>query len=177
MYCFPPFPGLYNGRVFIDGKLAQDGYLVTAKIGDIKWASAVVSGGRYSMNIPDYLPTEPPCFSAGTIVFELDGMTCTASASAEWASGGPYDVDLTCTPPAPTATSTPAATATVPPTATPTAKPSASPTATPAKLPPSGAGGFAGPSSGLPLWAMALAGWAGLTIVAGLGTLVAAKRR
>jgi len=47
----------------------------------------------------------------------------------------------------------------------------------PTKMPSSGAGGLSGTSSGLPLWATALASWVGLMTVAGLGTLVATKRR
>ncbi|MGD0205296.1 MAG: hypothetical protein ABSB57_02495, partial [Dehalococcoidia bacterium] len=73
-----------------------------------------------------------------------------------------------------TPTPTTAPPATPPPKATP---PGATPTPVPTKMPPTGAGGLAGSSSGLPLWAMALASWAGLMIVSGLGTLMAAKRR
>jgi hypothetical protein len=164
--CTPVFPGTYNGFVRIDGQPAS-GYRLTASIDDIEWGSAIVTGGRYAMEIPDHLPTaEPDCFKPGTITFELNGMTC--SPSPDW-KDGIQNVDLTCAPAAPVATPTPEE-------ATPTATP-ATPTATPAGPPPSGAGGLSGSSSGLPLWAMALASWAGLTIVAGLGTLVAAKRR
>jgi hypothetical protein len=92
-------------------------------------------------------------------------MTCTPTA--EWASGI-QTVDLSCAPAAPAVTPTP--------TVTPEVTPQVTPQVTPAKPPPSGAGGLSGSGPGLPLWAMALASWAGLTIVAGLGTLLAAKR-
>jgi hypothetical protein len=166
-YCSPVFPGTYNGLVRINGQPAVSGYEVTASIDGVQWGSALVSGGRYAMDIPDHLPTAPPCFEGGTITFALDGMTCTPTA--DWASGI-SNVDLSCAPAAPT-TPTPAVTPTATPPVTPTPK------VTPTTVPPTGAGGLSGPSSGLPVWAMALAGWAGLMIVAGLGTLAAAKRR
>lgn len=168
--CPPVFPGTYNGRVLINSQPAAPGYEVTATVGGEQWGSAIVSGGRYAMDIPDHLPArEPDCFVPGPITFDLNGMTC--SPSPEWAPGI-QDVDLTCAPAAPPVTPTPQVTPTVPPPpVTPTPK------VTPTTVPPSGAGGLSGSSSGLPLWAMALAGWAGLMTVAGLGTLVAAKRR
>jgi len=165
-YCSPVFPGLYNGLVRIDGQPAASGYEVTASIGGVQRGSALVSGGRYAMDIPDPMPTEPPCFEGGTITFELNGMTCTPveEGGDVWKTGI-HTVDLSCAPAAP------------PVTPTPTATPPATPTVTPVVPPPTGAGGLSGSGPGLPLWAMALASWAGLTIVAGLGTLVAAKRR
>jgi hypothetical protein len=166
-YCPPVFPGTYNGLVRIDGQPAASGYEVTASIDGVQWGSALVSGGRYAMDIPDHLPTAPPCFEGGTMTFALDGMTCTPTA--DWASGI-SNVDLNCAPAAPT-TPTPAVTPTATPPVTPTPK------VTPTTVPPTGAGGLSGSSSGLPLWAMALASWAGLMIVAGLGTLIAARRR
>jgi hypothetical protein len=166
-YCSPVFPGTYNGLVRVNGQPATSGYEVTASIDGVEWGSAIVAGGRYAMDIPDHLPTAPPCFEGGTITFELDGMTCTPTA--DWASGI-NDVDLSCAPAAP-ATPTPTATPPATPPATPT------PTVTPAGPPPTGAGGLFGSSSGLPVWAMAVASWAGLMIVAGLGTLVAVKKR
>ena len=174
--CSPVFPGTYNGRVLIDGKPAQSGYQVTASIGDTEWGSAIISGGRYAMDIPDHMPTTKPCFGENgtTITFALNGMTCTPveEGADEWGSGI-RDVDLNCAPVAPPVTPT-----TAPPPATPTTKPpAATPSPAPTKMPPSGAGGLSGTSSGLPLWATALASWVGLMTVAGLGTLVAAKRR
>jgi len=164
-YCSPVFPGTYNGLVRIDSQPAASGYEVTASIGGVPWGSALVSGGRYAMDIPDHMPTELPCFEGGTITFELNGMTCTASPDADWASGI-HNVDLSCAA-APPVTPTPEVTPTLTP----------MPTITPTTVPPTGAGGLSGSGPGLPVWAMALAGWAGLTIIAGLGTLVAAKRR
>jgi hypothetical protein len=166
-YCSPVFPGTYNGLVRIDGQPAASGYEVTASIDGVQWGSALVSGGRYAMDIPDHLPTAPPCFEGGTIAFALDGMTCTPTA--DWASGINI-VDLSCAPAAPT-TPTPAVTPTATPPVTPTPK------VTPTTAPPTGAGGLSGSGSGLPVWAMSLASWAGLMIVAGLGTLAAARRR
>jgi hypothetical protein len=156
--CAPVFPGTYSGLVRIDAQPAASGYEVTASIGGVEWGSAIVSGGRYAMDIPDHMPSEEPCFEAGTITFTLNGMACTASPDADWTSGL-HTVDLSCAPAAPPVT------------------PEVTPEPTPVAPPPGGAGGLSGSSSGLPLWALALASWAGLTIVAGLGTLVAVKRR
>jgi len=167
--CEPVFPGTYNGLVRIDGQPADSGYRITASIDDTPWGNAIISGGRYAMDIPDHMPSAKPCFEGGTITFELDGMSCSpVEEGADVWKAGIQTVDLTCAPVAPPVTPTPEVTATPPP---------ATPTVTPVKPPPSGAGGLSGSSSGLPLWAMALASWAGLAIVAGLGTLVAAKRR
>jgi hypothetical protein len=169
--CSPVFPGTYNGRVLINGTPAASGYQLTASIGDAQWGSAIISGGRYAMDIPDHMPTVKPCFEGGTITFALNGMTCTPveEGADEWGSGI-RDVDLDCAPVAPPVTPTVA-----PP--TPTTKPPATPSPAPTKVPSTGAGGLSGASSGLPLWATALASWVGLMTVAGLGTLVAAKRR
>jgi len=171
--CSPVFPGTYNGRVLINGTPATSGYQLTASIGDAEWGSAIISGGRYAMDIPDHMPTVKPCFEGGTITFALNGMTCAPveEGEDEWGSGI-RNVDLDCAPVAPPVTPTVA-----PPPATPTTKPPATPSPAPTKMPPTGAGGLSGASSGLPLWATALASWVGLMIVAGLGTLVAAKRR
>ena len=169
--CSPVFPGTYNGRVLINGAPATSGYQLTASIGDAEWGTAIISGGRYAMDIPDHMPTLQPCFQGGTITFALNGMTCAPAEEGEdeWGSGI-RDVDLDCAPVAPPVTPTVA-----PP--TPTTKPPATPSPAPTKMPPTGAGGLSGASSGLPLWATALASWVGLMTVAGLGTLVAAKRR
>jgi len=171
--CSPVFPGTYNGRVLINGTPATSGYQLTASIGDAEWGSAIIAGGRYAMDIPDHMPTVKPCFEGGTITFALNGMTCAPveEGADEWGSGI-RDVDLDCAPVAPPVTPTVA-----PPPATPTTKPPATPSPAPTKVPSTGAGGLSGTSSGLPLWATALASWVGLMTVAGLGTLVAAKRR
>jgi len=163
--CAPVFPGTYNGLVRINGQPAASGYEITASIGDVQWGSDIVSGGRYAMDIPNYMPSQAPCFEGGTLSFALNGMTCTPTA--EWASGI-QTVDLSCAPAAPAVTPTP--------TVTPEVTPQVTPQVTPVKPPPSGAGGLSGSGPGLPLWAMALTSWAGLTIVAGLGTLLAVKR-
>jgi hypothetical protein len=167
-FCSPVFPGTYNGLVRIDGVPAASGYQVTASIGTEQWGSAIVAGGRYAMDIPDHMPTVSPCFEGGTITFAVDGMTCTPTA--DWTSGI-NNVDLSCAAAAPPASPTP-------PPVTPTTPPvTPTPKVTPTTVPPTGAGGLPGSGSGLPMWAMALASWAGLMAVAGLGTLVAAKRR
>jgi hypothetical protein len=126
------------------------------------------------MDIPDHMPTTKPCFDGGTIIFALNGMTCTpVEEGADVWKAGIRNVDLNCAPVAPPITPT----VTPPATPTPTTPPAATPTVTPAKPPYTGAGGLSGSGAGLPLWATALASWAGLMIVAGLGSLVAAKRR
>jgi hypothetical protein len=161
--CEPVFPGTYNGLVRIDGAPAASGYEVVATIAGNPWGSAFVSGGRYAMDIPETLPTSEPCFEAGTLTFELNGMTCTPSV--EWASGL-QNVDLECEAAAPPATPSPTA-----PVPSPTA-PVPSPTGTPVGPPPTGSGGLGDAGSSLPLWAMALVAWAGLMSMAGLGVLV-----
>jgi len=162
--CEPKFPGLYNGRVLLDGSLAAAGWEVTAWVNDVEWASTIVSGGRYAMDIPDRLAVDT-CFEAGTITFKLDGMTC--EPSPEWAAGLQDDVDLTCV----SAEVEPTPTPPVEPTPTPPVEP----TPTPTVLPPTGMGGMSGDGSFM-WWPLALAA-AALTSAAGLGALVAAKRR
>jgi hypothetical protein len=162
--CPPVFPGTYNGSVRIDGEPAADGMVVTASIDDLQWGSIVTSGGRYAMDIPDYMPSEPPCFEGGTIAFELNGMAC--SPSPEWASGL-HTVDLTCEAAVETPTPTPTATPEVTPT----------PTVTPVAPPPTGGGGLLTGTSGLP-WAAALAAGSILALLlAGVSLSRAAKRR
>jgi hypothetical protein len=157
--CEPVFPGLYNGRVLKDGSPAAAGWEVTAWVGGVEWASAIVSGGRYAMDIPDRLAVDT-CFEPGTITFKLDGMSC--EPSPEWAAGLQDDVDLTCV----SAEVTP-----TPEEPTPTVEP----TPTPTVLPPTGMGGMSGDGSFM-WWPLALAA-AALTSAAGLGALVAVKRR
>ncbi len=169
--CPPVLPGLYYGRVLIDSVPAQSGYQITAWADDLQWSSTFVSAGRYAMDVPDFMPTET-CFLGGSLTFKLDGMICSPvdGGDVTWASGI-NNVDLNCTAPV-TPTTPPPATPTTPPPATPTTPP-----VTPTTLPPTGAGGLSDSDSGLPLWAMILASWVALTTVAGLGTLVAVKRR
>ncbi|MDP2949739.1 MAG: thrombospondin type 3 repeat-containing protein [Chloroflexota bacterium] len=173
-FCTPVFPGTYNGLVRVSGQPATSGLELTVTVGDQEWGSTFVSGGRYTLDIPQKLPVSVPCFTGGTLVFKLDGMTCTPvqAEGAQWAAGI-QDVDLNCAPAAtatPTSgTATPTATATPkPPTAVPTGTPVPG---TPVKPPPSGGGGLGGVGEGLPLWAMILASWVGLMALAGLGTL------
>jgi hypothetical protein len=163
--CAPVIPGTYNGLVRLNGVPAASGYEVTATIGGNEWGTAIVSGGRYALDIPQKLPSAEPCFEAGTITFTINGATCTPTE--EWASGL-HDVNLDCAA---------AVTPTVPPTTAPPTTPppgTATPTATvaPAKPPVTGSGGLGGDQGmGMPIWAMVLAGWAGLTALAGVGTL------
>jgi len=149
-----------HGLVRLNGVPAAAGYEVTATIDRTEWGSTIVSGGRYALDVPQKLPSAEPCFAGGTITFVIDGGTCTPTE--EWASGL-HDVDLSCAPAATPTTSPP----TTPPPATP---PPATPVVTPAKPPVTGGGGLGG-DQGLPLWAMIIAGWASLTVLAGLGTL------
>ena len=167
--CPPVLPGLYYGRVLIDGVPAQSGYEITAWADGLQWSSAFISAGRYAMDVPDFMPTET-CFLGGTLTFQLNGMTCAPvdGGDVTWASGI-NNVDLDCTAPV-TPTTPPPPPTTPPPTPT-------TPPVTPTTLPPTGAGGLSGSDSGLPVWALILASWVALTTVAGLGTLVAVKRR
>ena len=158
--CAPVIPGTYNGLVRLNGVPAPAGYEVTANIGGTEWGTTIVSGGRYALDVPQRLPSSEPCFAGGTITFTIDGGTCTPTA--DWSSGL-HDLDLACAPAA-TPTPPPTTVTVVPPTTT------VVPTATPAKPPATGGGGLGG-DQGLPLWAMVLAGWAGLMALAGLGTL------
>jgi hypothetical protein len=157
--CAPVIPGTYNGLVRLNGVPAPAGYEVTATIDGTEWGSTIVSGGRYALDVPQKLPASEPCFAGGTITFAIDGGTC--EPTEEWASGL-HDVDLSC---APAATPPPV----TPPPATPTVQPT-TPPVTPAKPPSTGGGGLGG-DEGLPLWAMILTSWAGLTALAGFGTV------
>ena len=135
--------------------------VVTASVDDVQWGSVTASGGRYAMDIPDYLPSEPPCFDGGAITFEVNGTAC--SPSPDWASGL-QSVDLACAAVVET------------PTATPTA-PEVTPTVTPVAPPPTGGGGLLTGTAGLP-WAAALgAGSILALLLAGVSLSSAAKRR
>jgi hypothetical protein len=156
--CAPVIPGTYNGLVRLNGVPAAAGYEVTAVIDGVEWGTAIVSGGRYALDVPQKLPAAEPCFAGGTITFQVNGATC--GPTEEWASGL-HDVDLSCA----------AAPTVVPPTVPPgTPTVPGTPVATPAKPPPTGSGGLGG-DQGIPLWALALAGWAGLMALAGFGTV------
>jgi hypothetical protein len=156
--CAPVIPGTYNGLVRLNGAPAAAGFEVTATIDGVDWGSTIVSGGRYALDVPQKLPASEPCFAGGTITFTIDGGVC--EPTEEWASGL-HDVDLNCAP---------AATPTVVPPSTPPVTPPTTPVVTPAKPPVTGSGGLGG-DQGLPLWALLLVGWAGLTALAGLGTV------
>ena len=156
--CAPVIPGTYNGLVRLNGAPAAAGYEVTAVIDGTEWGSAIVSGGRYALDVPQKLPAAEPCFAGGTLTFEINGATC--EPTEEWASGL-HDVDLSC-----------AAVPTVVPPTVPPGTPTvpATPVVTPVKPPPTGGGGLGG-DQGIPLWALALAGWASLMALAGFGTV------
>ena len=162
--CPPVFAGTYAGSVRVDGQPAADGMVVTASVDAVQWGSTASSGGRYVMDIPDYMPSQAPCFDGGTITFELNGGAC--SPSPDWASGL-YEVDLVCQ----AAVETPVATPTATPEVTPT------PTVTPVAPPPTGGGGLLTGAAGLP-WAAALgAGSILALLLAGISLSSAAKRR
>jgi hypothetical protein len=167
--CPPVIPGTYNGLVRLNGAPAPSGYEVIAKVADKEWGSATVSGGRYAMDIPGHLSAGPPCFEAGALAFEINGAKCTTTPTADTFAAGLHDVDLSCAAVA-TATPTPAATTTPAASPTKTATATATATTTPAKPPPSGGGGLSG-DQGLPPWAIVLAGWCSLMVLAGLGTV------
>ena len=163
--CAPVIPGTYNGLVRLNGVPAADGYVVTASIGGTAWGDAIVSGGRYALDVPETLPASPPCFEGGTITFALNGGTCTPTE--EWLSGL-HDVDLDCAPAPPPATPTP-------PVVTPPVGPG-TPVATPVAPPPTGGGGLS-PLNDLP-WVSALAAGAVLTwVLAAAGIFHATRRR
>ena len=169
--CSFSFPATYNGLARLNGVPAT-GYVVTVEVGGEPWGSAVVEAGRYDVDVPDHPPATPPCFPPETgtaLVFKINGATCTTTPETTTWSSGLNEVDLSC---AAAATATPAPGTPTPGTPAPgtPAPGTPKPTVTPAKPPPSGGGGFGGDQD-LPIWAMVLAGWAGLTALAGLGTL------
>jgi len=165
--CAPVIPGTYNGLVRLDGVPAAEGLALTASIGGVEWGSTSVAGGRYALDIPESLPTSPPCFAGGTITFALNGGVC--EEAPEWAAGL-HDLDLNCaaalSPTPPPATATPP----VGPPPSGTVKP------TPAAMPPTGTG-VLGPLSGLP-WALTAGVGAFLMwVLAAAGVLHTVRRR
>jgi len=169
--CSFSFPATYNGLARLNGVPAT-GYVVTVEVGGEPWGSAVIEAGRYDVDVPDHPPATPPCFppEAGTaLAFKINGATCTTTPETTAWQSGLHEVDINC---AAAATATPAPGTPAPGTPAPgtPAPGTPKPTVTPAKPPPSGGGGFGGDQD-LPLWAIVLAGWAGLTALAGLGTL------
>jgi hypothetical protein len=170
--CAPAFPGTYNGTVRLDGVPAADGLVLKALLGDTEWASTSVTGGLYVLDIPEKLPSQPPCFEGGTITFKLNGAVC--DQTPEWAAGL-HDLDVTCqTPPPPV---TPVVTPTVPATPPP---PGITPTpgaiVTPAALPPTGAGGLLGGGSA-PWTAAVAAGGVLALLLTAVGLSRGARRR
>jgi hypothetical protein len=167
--CGFSFPGTYNGFARLNG-VPANGYVVTAEVGGEPWGSAVIQNGRYALDVPDHPPATPPCFppeSGTALVFKIDGATCTTTPATTTWQAGLHDVDLACAPAATATPTTPPSTQ--PPAGTP-APGTPKATATPAKPPSTGGGGLGGDGD-LPVWAIVLAGWAGLTALAGLGTL------
>jgi hypothetical protein len=158
--CAPVIPATYNGLVRLNGVPAASGHEIIASIGGTEWGSAIVSGGRYAIDVPEKLPTGEPCFVGDTVAFFVDGAPCTPVVQ-KWSSGL-HDVDLSCVT---VATPTPAA-----PTPPPTSPTTTAPTATPAKPPSSGGGGLGG-DQGVPLWALTLAGWGCLLVLGCVGVL------
>jgi hypothetical protein len=142
----------YCGNVTINGQPAPDGTLVEAVAEGEVCASVETQDGFYRVVVPLFLC---PQDLGNDVVFLVAG----TEAKEKGQLAAPiysWSLDLTVGEPTPGVTPTPAK--------------------TPAVLPPTGGGGLPGSSSGVSLWAMALASWAGLMIVAGLGTLVAAER-
>jgi soluble lytic murein transglycosylase-like protein len=105
--CPSTLPATYSGTVWLDGLPAADDLTLTASIDGETWATAIISDGRYTIDIPQYTPETPPCFpDSGTIVFTLDGYTCMPAEEREgtgWVAlgyrpfaPGLYDTDLVC---------------------------------------------------------------------------------
>jgi soluble lytic murein transglycosylase-like protein len=105
--CPPTLPATYNGTVRVDGQPITDALTLTASIDGEAWATAIISDGRYTIDIPQDTPDTAPCFpGSGTIVFTLDGYTCMPAEEREgtgWVAlgyrsfaPGLYDIDLVC---------------------------------------------------------------------------------
>jgi soluble lytic murein transglycosylase-like protein len=113
--CPPALPATYSGSLRLVGQPAATKPLtLTASIDGQPWATATVSDGRYTIDMPQHTPDTPPCFpGGGTILFTLDGYTCMPAEEKQgtrWVAcgyraftPGPHDVDLVClTTPTPT---------------------------------------------------------------------------
>jgi hypothetical protein len=107
--CPPALPATYSGTLRVDGQPTADALTLTATIDGEAWATAIISDGRYTIDIPQHTPETPPCFpDGGTIVFTLDGYTCMPAEEregTEWITfgyrsftPGLHDVDLVCLP-------------------------------------------------------------------------------
>jgi hypothetical protein len=123
--CPPALPATFSGTVRLLDHPATKPLTLTASIDGQAWATATVSDGRYTINMPQHTPDTPPCFpGSGTILFTLDGYTCMPAEEKQgspWVAcgyrsftPGPHDVDLVCLA-APTPSPTPAATPTLTP--------------------------------------------------------------
>jgi len=122
--CPPALPATFSGSVRLLDHPTTDALTLTTSIDGQPWATATVSDGHYTIDMPQHTPDTPPCFpGGGTILFTLNGYTCMPTEKQEgtrWlACGyrpftpGPHDVDLVClSAPTPTPSPTPAATAT-----------------------------------------------------------------
>jgi hypothetical protein len=105
--CPPALPATYSGTVRLDGQPAVEALTLTASIDGEAWATAIISDGRYTMDIPQHAPETEPCFpGSGTIVFSLDGYICMPAEEREgtvWVAlgyrsftPGLHDTDLVC---------------------------------------------------------------------------------
>ena len=105
--CPPALPATYTGAVRLLDHPATKPLTLTASIDGQAWATATVSDGRYTIDMPQHTPDTPPCFpGSGTILFTLDGYTCMPAEEKQgspWVAcgyrsftPGPHDVDLVC---------------------------------------------------------------------------------
>ena len=105
--CPPALSATYSGSLRLLGHSPTKALTLTASIDGQPWATATVSDGRYTIDMPQHAPDTPPCFpSGGTILFTLDGYTCMPAEEKQgtrWVAcgyrsftPGPHDVDLVC---------------------------------------------------------------------------------
>jgi hypothetical protein len=172
-FCAPQIPGTYHGAVTIDGTPAPAGTTITVQVGGVTFGQTTVTeAGQYVVNVPEPMPSEPPCFTPGTLMFTCDSAVATETPTF---SAALQPQDLTCVSAEVVPTPTPEATATPEVTATPTA--TATPeeaTATPTPEKP-GLGGASTSGDGFMWWPLAMVA-AALTSVAGLFTARWARR-
>jgi len=182
----PTPPASYMGSVRIDGVPVPDGLTVRGFVHGLEWGRYATQDGRYWLNIPQFLPVEPPCFQPGEVTFQLEGLA--ADESAGWRAGlivldltfhGPVPAPQALPPPwwellpnpwawEVTPTPPPFAPTEPPTTLTATATPWLGTVATPAAAPAGGLG--AQPSDGQTWWPLlllaagALCGFGGLAL-------------
>ncbi len=104
--CEPVPSGSYSGSLRLEGEAATEGLTLTASIDGRPWGTAIISDGRYAMDIPKDAPARSPCFpGSGTIVFSLEGYSCMPAEEdgmGRVACGyhsftpGDHNVDLVC---------------------------------------------------------------------------------